>query len=76
MLTSQLDKPTIEVPDGILHNNDNSDLESSLSVIEDKKEVPELNTIRWKSEYALVKDIFTVGLSGELYSFNRCFSTF
>ncbi len=70
MLTSQLDKPTIEVPDGILHNNDNSDLESSL------REVPELNTICWKSEYALVKDIFTVGLSGELYSFNRCFSTF
>lgn len=76
MLTSQLDKPTIEAPDGILGNNDNSDSESSLSVIEDKKEVPELKAIRQKSEYALVKDVSTVGPSGELYSFNRPFSTF
>lgn len=57
------DNPTIEAPDGLLVKNDNSDSESSLSVIEDKKEVPELKAIRPKSEYALVKDVSTVGPS-------------
>ncbi|PBK58154.1 hypothetical protein ARMSODRAFT_1028488 [Armillaria solidipes] len=57
------DKPTIEVLDGIFSNNDNRDSESSLSAIEDKKEVPELKATCPKSEYALVKDVLTVGLS-------------
>ncbi len=64
------------MPDGILSNDDNSDSESSLGVIEDKKEVPELKAIRQKFEYALVKDVSTVSPSGELYSFNRPFSAF
>ncbi|SJL16279.1 uncharacterized protein ARMOST_19799 [Armillaria ostoyae] len=57
------DKPIIEVLDGILGNNDNSNLESSLSAIKDKKEVPELKATRPKSEYALVKDVLTIGPS-------------
>ncbi|KAK0439477.1 uncharacterized protein EV420DRAFT_1650838 [Desarmillaria tabescens] len=57
------DKPIVEVPPSV-SSDGHSNSESALSVLaDDKKEVPELKALPGKSEYALVKDLSTIGPS-------------